>query len=147
MDRKKELKKLYQSMKPDMGIFAVRSCFENRCYIEVTQDLKGTINSTVFKLNFGSHPNKELQKNWKEHGESSFEIEILEKLEYDKDTSKTDYSEELKILKCSGKTSCHQKAWSFIDKSLSHNKNQRAQAVLPMPAEQDYILCKVGLFG
>ncbi|NLL39829.1 MAG: GIY-YIG nuclease family protein [Clostridiales bacterium] len=99
MDRKKELKKLYKSMKPDMGIFAVRSCFENRCYIEVTQDLKGTINSTVFKLNFGSHPNKELQKNWKEHGESSFEIEILEKLEYDKDTSKTDYSEELKILK------------------------------------------------
>lgn len=36
---------------------------------------------------------------WKEYGESSFTIKILEKLEYDEDESKTDYSEELEILK------------------------------------------------
>ncbi len=99
MDRRKELKALYKNMKPDMGIFIIRSNFNNKCYIEGTQDLKGTINSTKFKLNFGNHPNKALQKEWKEHGEESFIIEILENLKYDKDESKTDYSEELAILK------------------------------------------------
>jgi hypothetical protein len=32
---------------------------------------------------------------WKEQGESGSTIEVLEKLKYDKDVSKVDYSEEL----------------------------------------------------
>lgn len=99
MDRKKELKELYKTMKPEMGIFIIKSNINDMCYIEGTQDLKGTINSTKFRLNLGNHINKGLQKQWKEHGESSFTIEILEKLKYDKDESKVDYSEELTILK------------------------------------------------
>ena len=99
MDRRKELKEQYKMMKPDMGVFIVKSKHDNRCFLEATSDLKSTINSTRFKLNFGNHPNKELQKEWKEYGENAFTIEILEKLEYDKDESKTDYSEELAILK------------------------------------------------
>lgn len=66
--------------------------------IEATSNLKGKINGTKFKLNSGGHPNKELQKEWKEHGEEAFSIEVLENLEYDKDESKTDYSEELALL-------------------------------------------------
>ena len=97
--RKKELKEWYKNMKPDMGIFIIKNNFNNKCYIEVTQDLKGTINSTKFQLNFGNHPNRELQKEWKEKGESNFTIEILEILEYNKDETKTDYSGELNILK------------------------------------------------
>lgn len=62
MDRKKELKELYKSMKPDMGIFIIKSEFNNRCYIEGTQNLKATINSTKFKLGLGNYPNNELQK-------------------------------------------------------------------------------------
>lgn len=99
MDRKKELKELYKNMKPDMGIFIVKSNYDNKSYIEATADLKASINSTKFKLNLGNHPNKELQKQWKEDGESSFTIEILEKLDYDEDESKIDYSEDLNILK------------------------------------------------
>jgi hypothetical protein len=57
------------------------------------------INRTKFQLMGNCHPNKELQKGWKEHGQDSFTIDILEKLKYDKDESKTDYSEELAILK------------------------------------------------
>lgn len=98
MDRKKELKEMYRTMKPDMGIFIIRNNFNNKCYIETTQNLKGVMNSTEFKLRFGNHPNKELQKEWTEHGKNRFTIEVLEKLEYDKDESKTDYSEELAIL-------------------------------------------------
>ncbi|NLZ82498.1 MAG: GIY-YIG nuclease family protein [Clostridiales bacterium] len=99
MDRRKELKDLYKTMKADMGIFIIKSSINDKSYIEGTGDLKGTINSTKFKLGMGMHPNKELQKDWEEYGESSFTIEILEKLNYDKDETKVDYSEELNILK------------------------------------------------
>jgi len=107
MDRRKELKELYKTMKPDMGIFVIKSNFNNKCYIEGTQDLKGTMNSTKFKLELGSHPNKELQKDWKEHGESSFTVKILERLKYDEDESKIDYSEEIKILKMIWECKCY----------------------------------------
>lgn len=99
MERRKELKELYKNMKPDMGILIIKSHFNNKCYIEGTHDLKSTINSIKFKLGFGNYPNKELQKEWKEYGEENFTIEILENLKYDKDELKTDYSEELAILK------------------------------------------------
>lgn len=99
MDRRKELKELYKTMKPDMGIFIIKSNLNDKCYIEGTKDLKSTLNSTKFKLESGYHPNKELQKLWKEYGEANFIIEMLEKLKYDKDETKADYSEELNILK------------------------------------------------
>lgn len=116
MDRKKELKEQYKMMKPDMGIFIIKSNFENKCYIETTQNLKGTINSTEFKLGFGNHPNKELQKVWNEHGKDSFTIEILEKLEYDKDETKTDYSEELEILELEWKEKLTKQGMDFYRK-------------------------------
>lgn len=99
MERRKELKEIYKNMKPDMGIFIIKSKIEDKCYIETSQDLKGVINSTKFKLGLGIHPNKELQASWKENGEAGFTIDILDKLEYDKDETKVDYSEELNILK------------------------------------------------
>lgn len=99
MDRKKELKELYKQTKSEMGIFAVRTKDGGYCFLETTQNLKGKINSTRFQLQLGSHPNKDLQKQWNELGEEAFEIAVLENLEYDKDESKTDYSEELSIMK------------------------------------------------
>ncbi|HBG21830.1 MAG TPA: hypothetical protein DDW83_01035, partial [Peptococcaceae bacterium] len=45
------------------------------------------------------HPNQELQKDWQEIGEECFKIRVLEKMEYDKDESKTDYTDDLDILK------------------------------------------------
>ncbi|ABW19225.1 GIY-YIG nuclease family protein [Alkaliphilus oremlandii] len=99
MDRKKELKEQYRMMKPEMGIYIVRSHFNNKCFIEATKDLKGTINGSRFKLEAGNHPNRELQKEWREHGKENFTIEILENLEYDKDETKTDYTEDLTLLR------------------------------------------------
>lgn len=99
MDRRKELKELYKAMKPDMGVFIICNNSNNKSYIEATQDLKGTMNSTRFKLNANSHINKELQKDWTDKGEDNFTIEIVENLKYDKDESKTDYKDELAILK------------------------------------------------
>lgn len=98
MDRKKELKMQYRQMKPKMGIFIVRSKVNNKCFLKVTQDLRGVLNGTKVRLEGGFHPNRELQKEWKEFGPENFTIEILEELEYDKDESKTDYSAELEVL-------------------------------------------------
>lgn len=99
MDRRKELKEKYKQLRPDMGIFIIRSNFNNKCFIEATQNLKGKMNGTIFQLKYGSHINKDLQQDWNQYGSDSFTIEILESLEYDKDESKVDYSDELEILK------------------------------------------------
>ena len=98
MDRRKELKEQYKNIKPDMGIFIVHSKYSNKCHIENAKDLKSKINRTKFQLELGSHPNKELQKEWKDHVETDFIIEILEKLEYDKDKPNKDYAEDLELL-------------------------------------------------
>jgi hypothetical protein len=98
-DRKKELQAQYKQMKPEMGIFAVINTENNKCFLETTQNLKGKMNSVSFQLRSGGHPNKELQKDWQKFGEAAFETVILEKIEYEKDETKTDYSEELQLLK------------------------------------------------
>lgn len=98
MDRRKELKLKYRQMKPEMGIFIIRSKINNKYFLRATGDLRGVINGTTARLKGGSHPNGELQKEWNEFGSENFIIETLEKLEYDRDESKTDYSEELELM-------------------------------------------------
>lgn len=99
MDKRKELKEKYKSMKPDMGVYIIKSDKSDKYFIEAAKNLNASINRARFTLELGSHINKELQALWNELGKSSFTIEILEKLEYDKDETKEDYSEELNILK------------------------------------------------
>ena len=97
--RRKELVEQYKQMKPDMGIFLIHCKTTNKGLLETSQNLKGKINSVRFQLSGGMHPNRELQNDWSKLGEEHFAIEILETLKYDKDESKTDYSEELAILR------------------------------------------------
>jgi hypothetical protein len=97
--RKKELIEQYKRTKPDMGLFMIRSKTANKCYLQATQDLRGVMNGALVRLSGGMHPFRELQKEWNETGSENFTIEILERLEYDKDETKTDYTEELSLLK------------------------------------------------
>lgn len=99
MNRKKELKEIYKQTKTDMGIFIIQSKISNKYYLEVTQNLKGGINRSRFQLEAGNFKNQELQKDWNQCKADNFEIIVLENLEYDKDESKIDYSEELEIMK------------------------------------------------
>jgi hypothetical protein len=98
MDRKKELKQQYKLMKPDMGIFIIRPKEGRKCYIQATGDLRGVMNGTLARLGGGIHPNRELLAEWIAHGSEYFTVEILERLPYDKDESKTDYNEDLALL-------------------------------------------------
>lgn len=98
--KKKKLLLEYKHRKTEMGVFLFKCISTGKNYIGCDHDTKGTINSNKFKLGAGLHPNKELQNDWKEHGEPAFSIEVIELLPYDKDDeSKTDYTKELEALR------------------------------------------------
>lgn len=84
--------------KPEMGVFIIRPREGMKCYLQAAGDLRGVMNGALARLNGGMHPNRGLQKEWSELGAERFEMEILERMPYDKDESKTDYSDELALL-------------------------------------------------
>ncbi len=97
--RRKELVEQYLSTKPEMGVYDFFCKNTNTHYMGYTQNTKSAINGSTARLNFGNHKIKNLQKDWNEHGKDSFEISVLENLNYDKDDeSKTDYTNELGLL-------------------------------------------------
>ena len=98
-ERKRQLKEEYRLLKPDMGVFAVMCRNNSKYHIEASKDLTSRTNRTVFQLNAGVHPNRELQRDWQAMGQISFDIKVLEVLKYDKDESKTDYQDDLAILR------------------------------------------------
>lgn len=89
---------MYKEMKPDMGVFIIRCKVNNKCYLQTAADFRAAINGAKARLSGGFHTYRELQKEWNEFGADSFTIEILEKLEYDSDGVRTDYSEDLALL-------------------------------------------------
>jgi len=97
-DKRRQLQEQYKNMKPEMGVFIIRCNSNGKFFAKSNKNMKSKINSITFQLNANSHPNSKLQKDWNEHGESNFTIEVLEVLEYDKDECKTDYKEELDML-------------------------------------------------
>lgn len=99
MDRRRELKEQFKQTKPDMGVYVIESKVSGKMLVAVTRDLRSAMNSSRFKLNAGFHPNRELQKEWQEHGAEQFDIRPLDTLEYSKDESKTDYTEDLEELR------------------------------------------------
>lgn len=98
MDSKSQLKEQYKNTKPDMGILIIKTDFNKKYYIEASTNIRALINRSNFQLGAGLHKNKALQKDWTEKGESHFSIEILDRLEYDKEETGKDYKEELGIL-------------------------------------------------
>jgi hypothetical protein len=97
--RKKELKEQYKQLKPDMGILMVTSKANNKRLLVATQDLTSMVNRIKFQLNSGYFPQRDLQQDWKTYGKDNFAIEVLDTLEYSKDESKTDHSEDLAELR------------------------------------------------
>lgn len=119
MNRRKELIEQYKQLKPDMGILWIR-CLENKkCFLETSQNLRGMMNRTKFQLEAGSHPNEELQKEWREFGEEKFICEVLEKLKYAKDETKTDYREELAILRFVWEEKLLEEEYEFYRKKVN----------------------------
>ncbi len=117
-DRKRELIQQYKQTRPLMGILIIQSSISNKCCLQTAKNMNGAINGTRFRLDTGTYVNKELQKEWKEFGSENFKIEVLEYLEYDKDESKTDYSEDLALLQSIWEEKLAKENVTFYKKAL-----------------------------
>ncbi len=98
---KKALKQQYREFKPEMGICMVTCIPTGSRYLKTSNNTQATYNSLWFQLDSGGFvSNRNLQAEWKTHGADKFEFKVLEVLPYDKeDSCKTDYSDELSILR------------------------------------------------
>jgi len=97
MKTKKELKEEYKQMKFPMGVFQIKNTSNNKVFIDNSIDMSSKWNRHKTELKFGSHKNKNLQKDWKEYGEDNFVFEVLSELKPD-ETIQTNYNKELQEL-------------------------------------------------
>ena len=97
IDRKARVRDYVNTPRP-AGLFAVRNVRTGRLLIGSTPDLPGMLNRQKFQLGMGSHPDKELQADWKALGEDAFSFEVLDQLDL-KDDANADPTEDLRALK------------------------------------------------
>ena len=97
MKTKKELKNEYKQMKFPMGVFQIRNLTNNKVMIDNSVDMLSKWNRHKLELNFGSHRNVSLQKEWRETGEDNFVFEVLSELNI-KDGEVVNYNKELREL-------------------------------------------------
>jgi hypothetical protein len=97
MNRKEAIKEYKKTIQP-MGIVLVRNVANGRIYLTASANTAGTINSIRFQLKMGTFlPSPDLAQDWKEMGEQSFVIEVIDELKPVEDPA-YDYREDLKEL-------------------------------------------------
>ncbi len=97
MKTNKELKNEYKLYKSPKGVFQIKNKVNGKILIGSNIDLKAIWNRQKAQLNFGNHPNDELQKDWKELGADAFEYEIILEIK-ENEGKEIDFPKELKIL-------------------------------------------------
>ena len=97
IDRKARIREFKESS-PAAGVYRVRNTAAGKSLIGSTVNLPGMLNRQRFQLANGSHPDAELQADWKELGPSAFEFEVLDRLEPGNDPAR-DPAEDLSVLK------------------------------------------------
>lgn len=98
--RKRELKEEYRNTRPPMGVLSFRCTPTNESFLLASRNIPGDTNGVAFKLNSGYHPNRHLLELWQRYGEESFEVEVLETLDYrDESDDPADYKDELDQLR------------------------------------------------
>jgi hypothetical protein len=80
-----------------MGVYRVLNRENGRSLIAGSTDLGSILNRHRAQLNFGSHPDGELQRDWNRFGPEAFEFEVLDTLE-PKDTPGYDPADDLEVL-------------------------------------------------
>jgi hypothetical protein len=75
-----DVRRRYKEEGRPMGVYAFRNAGNGKVLVGSAQNLPGALNSLRFQLKMGSHRNRELQADWKRHGEESFTWEVLDEL-------------------------------------------------------------------
>ena len=79
MDRK-TLRRDYKEGRRPMGVFRVRNTANGKSLVGSSTNLPGMLNRQRWQLDLGTHPNRELQKDWNELGPDAFVFEVLDTL-------------------------------------------------------------------
>lgn len=98
-NHRKQLIEEYKNTKTRMGVYQIMNTATGKAYVGITQNLKGVMNGNLFKLDTGNFQDRELQQEWKTYGGTSFEQTVIADLDYEKDETKLDYTEDLKVLR------------------------------------------------
>jgi hypothetical protein len=96
-DRKARIREYKETSQP-AGIYRVRNTTTGKSLVGSTVNLPGMLNRQRFQLEHGSHPDRELQRDWDELGPDAFEFEALDRLE-PRDEPAYDPTEDLRVLK------------------------------------------------
>lgn len=94
---KKELKKQYKQTIQPMGVYQIKNLTNGKIFLGSAKNLPGKLNSVKFQLENGSHPNRDLQKDFNEFGEQNFSFEAVDTLEPKEDVT-YDYTDDLSTL-------------------------------------------------
>ena len=86
MAEKKELRRQFEEVPIEAGIYEVMNTENQKIFIGKTPNLK-TLNGMKHILNMGANNNKELQADWKQFGQEAFIFTVLEVLEKSEDPS------------------------------------------------------------
>ena len=97
MKAHKLLKEEYKQRKFKIGVFQIRNTQNGKVLIGSSLNLDAIWNRNKMELNFGTHRNEELQKEWKEFGMEKFVFEVLGEIEQ-KDDVVIDLEAEVKTL-------------------------------------------------
>src|SRR5260370_21543589 len=63
------------------GVYAIRCMTTGQVYIGASEHVGGRVGQHFSLLRAGRHPNKLLQRAWAVHGESAFNVEVLQTVE------------------------------------------------------------------
>jgi hypothetical protein len=97
IDRKARIRE-YKERSQAEGIYRVRNTTTGKSLVGSTVNLPGMLNRQRFQLEHGSHPDRELQRDWDGLGPDAFEFEALDRLE-PRDEPTYDPTGDLRILK------------------------------------------------
>ena len=81
MPDRKELIRRYKETPQPAGVYRVRNLVGGTSLLGSSPDLPAVLNRERFQLDAGLHPDKELQKDWRELGPNAFAFETLDRLE------------------------------------------------------------------
>jgi hypothetical protein len=68
-----------------MGVFQIKNLANGKIFLGRGKNVLGKINSAKFQLEQGSHPNRELQNDFKQLSAEKFSFEVLDYLDPKKD--------------------------------------------------------------
>ena len=97
MKTRKELIEEYKQTKPPMGVFQIKNEANGKIWLEGSTDMNAKWNRHRLQLNFGNHPNADLQSDWKTFGESQFTFSVIDAI-IPKEGVNMDYAKEIKML-------------------------------------------------